>query len=84
MYNPAVSEDLGMAPFEVDLGWIPKSTLDLVSATNVSNETVSQFKERLKATLDDAKFAYELAKADQSARSSFKYKFHSYKSGDKV
>ncbi len=54
-----------------------------MSGTNLPNETVSEFKERLKATLDDAKFAYELAKADQSARSSFKCKPHSYEPGDK-
>ncbi len=73
-----------MTPFEVGLGWNPKSPLNLVSAANVPSETVSEFKKRLKATLDNAKFAYELAKDDQSARSSFKYKPHSYKSGDKV
>ncbi len=83
-YNSAVSKDLGMAPFEVNLGWNPKSPLDLVSDTNVPNETVSEFKERLKTTLDEAKFAYKLAKADQSARSSFKYKSHWYETGDKV
>ncbi len=59
-----------MTPFEVDLGWSPKSPLDLISGTHVPNESVSEFKERLKATLDEAKFAYNLAKADQRARSS--------------
>ncbi len=83
-YNSAVSEDLGMTPFEVDLGWNPKSPLDLVSSLSASNETVSQFKDRLKVVLDDAKFAYKLAKADQSARSSLKYKPHSYKIGDEL
>ncbi len=62
-----------MTPFEVDSAWNPKSPLDFVSATNHLNETVPEFKERLKATLHVAKFSYELEKADQSARSSFKY-----------
>ena len=83
-YNSAISEDLGMSPFEVDLGWNPKSPLDLISDSQGSNESVSEFKTRLKASLDDAKYAYKLAKADQSARSSSKYKPHSYKPGDKL
>lgn len=83
-YNSAVSDDLGMTPFEADLGWNPKSPLDLMSSSNHLNETVAEFKERLKETLEDAKFAYQLAKADQSARSSLKYKPHSYKPGDEL
>ena len=34
-YNSSVSEDLGMSPFELDLGWIPKSLLDFLSGTEV-------------------------------------------------
>ncbi len=55
-----------------------------MSTTNLPNENLSEYRNRLKFTLDGAIFAYELAKADQSARSSFKYKPHSYKLGDKV
>ncbi len=73
-YNSAVNESLGVTLFEVQLGWNLKSTLNLMSSANLPNETVSEFKKRHKATLDDAKFAYELAKADQSARSSLKNK----------
>lgn len=83
-YNSAITEDLGMSPFEADLGWKPKSPLDLVIGTSISNEGVAEFKEHLKATLEDAQFAYKLAKNDQSARSSLKYKPHLYKPGDKV
>ncbi len=56
----------------------------MVSNLNAANETVTEFKENMKATLEDAKFEYRLAKADQSARSSFKYNPHSYKPGDKL
>ncbi len=83
-YNSAISDDLGMTPFEVHLGWNPKSPLDLVPSTSYPNETDTEFKKRLKYTLEDAMFAYKLAKADQSARSSFKYKPHSYKPGVKL
>ncbi len=45
---------------------------------------MTEFKEKLKSTLEDAKFAYRLAKADQSARSRFKYKPHPYEPGDQL
>ena len=46
-YNSALSEDLGMTPFEVGLGWNPKPPSDLVSSSNTPNETVTETKERL-------------------------------------
>ncbi len=30
-YNPAISEDFSMSPFDVDLGWMPKSLYDLLN-----------------------------------------------------
>ena len=83
-YNSATSENLGMSPFEVDLGWNPKSPLDMLVGNTEKNESISEFKVRLKESLNDARFAYRLAKADQSARSSLNYKPHSYKPGDKL
>ena len=83
-YNSAVSDDLGLSPFEVDLGWNPKSPLDLISRTDTPNETLNEFKSRLKETLEDAQYSYQLSKASQSAQSSMKYKPHSYFVGDKL
>ena len=83
-FNTAVSEDLGMSPFEVDIGWNPKSPLDFISGPTCNNESVTEFKKRLKYSLDDAKFSYATAKAGQSARASFKYKPHTYRVGDKL
>lgn len=83
-YNSAVSEDIGMSPFEMDLGWNPKSPLDMLSSSSGKNETVEEFKLKLKESLNDAIYAYKVAKAGQSARSSFKYKPHTYKQGDKL
>ena len=83
-YNSAVTEDLGMSPFELDLGWIPKSPLDMLSGSEVPVQSVSEFKQRLKNSLEDAKYSYKLAKASQSALASRKYKVPSYKVGDKV
>ena len=83
-YNSAVSEDLGMSPFEVDLGYCPKSPLELISDAKHENESVQEFKTRLKESLNDAIYAHKIAKASQSARSSLKYKPHAYEVGDKL
>jgi len=66
-YNSSVSEDLSISPFELDLGWVPKSPLDLISRKDSPNETVEEFKSRLKGSLEDARFAHQVAKARQSA-----------------
>lgn len=82
-YNSAREEYMGMTPFEVDLSWNPKSPLDMVTDSDFQNEIISRLKEKLKETLNDAKFSQKLSKSDLSARSSFKYNPHSYKPGDK-
>ena len=83
-YNSAVSEDMGMSPFEIDLGWNPKSPLDLLASPEDKNETVEEFKVKLKASLEDALYAYKISKAGQTARSSIKDKPHVYNVGDKL
>ena len=83
-YNSAVSEDIGMYPFELDLGWCPKSPLDSLVSSTDSNESVEEFKSRLRESLNDAIFAHRVSKSSQSARSSLKYKPHMYKVGDKL
>ena len=55
----------------------------MVPSSEASNETVFEFKNWLKATLNDANYSHKLAKPDQSARPSLKYKPHFYKTGDK-
>jgi len=83
-YNSAVSEDMGMSPFEIDLGWNPKSPLDLLASPEDKNETVEEFTVNLKASLEDALYAYKISKAGQTARSSIKDKPHVYNVGDKL
>lgn len=46
--NSAASQDLGKIPFEVDLGWNSTSPLDMISGIEVPNESVEEFKLRLK------------------------------------
>ena len=83
-YNSAVSEDLGMSPFELDLGWIPKSPLDFVSGNEIPVQSVEEFKKRLTASLEDAKYSYNIAKAAQSAYASRKFKDPDYRVGSKL
>ena len=83
-YNSAVSEDMGMSPFEIDLGCNPKSPLDLLAGPEDKNEIVEKFKVNLKTSLEDALYAYKISKAGQTARSSIKDKPHVYNVGDKI
>jgi hypothetical protein len=46
-YNSALSEDLGVSPFEVDLGWCPSFPLDMISGSRSSLESVEDFKAAL-------------------------------------
>ena len=83
-YNSAISEDIGMSPFEMDLGYLPKSFIDSLHGTSEKNDKIADFKLHLKDSLRDAMYAHKIAKASQTARASLKYKSHSYKAGDKL
>ena len=83
-YNSAVTDDLGMSLFELDLGWTPKSPLDMLSGKEIPLQNVEEFKEKLKASLEDAQYSYKIAKASQSAYSSMKYRIPNYYVGGKV
>ena len=83
-YNSAVSEDLGFSPFELDLGWVPKSPLDFISGTEIPVQSLEDFKKQLKCSLDDAQFSYKVSKARQSSESAVHYKKPSYKVGSKL
>ncbi len=77
-HNSAVSDEFGTSPFEVDLGWNPSWTV--LTSSESAIETLAEFKCRLKISLDDAKYAYQVSKA----RTSLNHKPHSYKVGDKL
>ena len=83
-YNSAVSEDIGMSPFEMDLGYLSKSPLDSLYGSSDKNEKIEDFKLQLRESLKDAVYAHRITKAGQSARASLKYKPHSYEPGEKV
>ncbi len=67
-YNSAISEYFGMTPFEMDLGWNPKSPIDMLARNECPVETVSEFNLRLNKTLSDVKVSYQESKAHQSAQ----------------
>lgn len=83
-YNSAISEDLGTSPFEVDLGWCPRSPLDLLSGSRVSVESVEEFKTALQASIKDAQYSYKISRARQAAQSSMRYSTPQYSVGDYV
>lgn len=68
-YNPAVSDDIDMSPFEFDQGWKPKALLDILFQLTTPLEALSDFRDRLKAGVDDAMQAQQLSKARQTAES---------------
>lgn len=83
-YNSAVTEDLGMSPFEMDLGYNPRTPLDMISGSEIPVESVEDFKQRMKNSLEDAKFSYNVSKARQSAQSSKHYMAPKYRVGSKL
>lgn len=83
-YNSAVSEDLGMSPFEADLGWKPRDPLDFFNGKQSDIASVDDLKQLLKSSMEDALYAHKLAKAKQSAKASTHCKVPNYKVGDMV
>lgn len=82
-FNSAHIESLGMTPFELDLGWQPKSPLDCLAGPESMVESVNELRGRLDVAYQDAKFA-QLAKACTAAYNSQKYTPITYKVGDVV
>lgn len=84
-YNSAISEGFGTSPFEVDLGWNPKSTLYLLKTNKVSFiESLAELQKRMYEDLEDARIAHHLVKARQSAYSARKGQPHPYTRCDMV
>ncbi len=84
VYNSAVSEELGMSPFEMDLGCVPKSPLDMVSGVNTSIESVNELKTDLRLSLQDAQYSYSISRARNAANMTDRYRTPDFKVGDRV
>lgn len=83
-YNSAVSADLGVLPFEADLGCSFKPALEFISGSEVPIESVDEMKLKLKSSLEDAQFSYKVCKARQAAEASSQYKKLEYRVGSQV
>lgn len=84
-YNSSRVESMGASPFELDLGWTPKSPLALLEGKPDDRlESINTFKQRLAASFKDAKFAHKLAQARQAAYNSRKYTPPAFEVGDSV
>lgn len=67
-YNSAVVESMGMLPFEADLGWKPRSPLELLSNGQEENlHYVAEFRPSLEESFRSATFAQRLAQARKAA-----------------
>lgn len=74
-----------MSPFELDLGWKPKPTLEILASSKDDNiQSVTEFKRSLQEPFNDATFAYLLSQARKAAYNARKYTPHSYKIGDEA
>lgn len=78
-YNSTISEDLGMSPFEFELGYNQSTPLDLLYGKYVPVETVEESKTRSKVTFNDERYSYRVSKATQRANTASSCKPDSYK-----
>ncbi len=83
-YNSAVSEELGMSPFEMDIGLVPKSPLDMLPGVNTSIESVNELKTNLKLSLQDAQYSYSISRARHVANKTDRYRTPDFRVGDRV
>lgn len=84
-YNSAKVDSMGISPFESDLGWQPRSPLDMLSSRQDDNvQTVNDFRTKLDQSFRNATFAQRLAQARQAAYNAKKYTPPSYDIGDEV
>lgn len=84
-YNSATVDSMTMSPFEADLGWKPRSPLELFRNRKEENlHSVSELKATLEASFQSALFAQRLAQARQAAYNAKRYTPPSYNIGDKI
>lgn len=84
-YNSAKVDSSKMSPFEADLGWQPKSPLELFGKQNNNRlQSVSDFRASLHASFRSAIFAQRLAQARQAAYNGKRYTPPQYKVGERV
>lgn len=83
-YNSPKITSLGMSPFEINIGWNPKSPLDSLTTHNSSSEGVNEFLKHLSAAYESSKFAQQIAAARYSAHNAAKFSPVNYSVGERV
>jgi hypothetical protein len=91
-YNATPQKALGRSPFEVDLGYIPPSKIELIGAAigaqsikdSARSKLGKEFAEHMEALLLAAKDDLEAARDAQRADANTKRRDHNFKEGDMV
>lgn len=74
VYNSAVSEDIGLSLFQVDLGWAPKVTVDALFQAAMPVGTLCDFRDRLSSFPSDAHYVHRPGKARQTVEAGIYFK----------
>lgn len=73
-YNSAKFESMGTTPFEADLGWQPRSPIEISSSRHDDSfQTVNAFQAKLDESFRNATFAQRLVQAREAAYNSKRY-----------
>lgn len=81
-YNSSVVEGTGYSPFELDLGWQPKFSLDVLSSNKSNNDSVETLRCKLSFGAQDAYFAHKVAQAFYISYNQGRYRPLTYRPGD--
>lgn len=73
-FSSAVTEDIEMSPFQRDVERSRKCALDFIHGNKNSEQSVQDLKDRLRTSIRDAQFLYQVSKARQASEASIRYK----------
>lgn len=71
-----MSEDIGMEPFYVYLGWNPKYPFDFINVREFNIEYLIYFKEKMANELQEAAFPRQVANERKCAYAEMKTRSH--------
>lgn len=84
IHNSGLINEFQASPFEVNLGWKPKSPLCMSIPSNSQVEYANEFKFRIDSALPDTRFLHKLSKYLNAAYVSQKSEPPSYSVGDLI
>lgn len=84
-YSSSVFESTGLTPFHMDLGWNPKTPLDLLTdSQNIQVQSVEDLRVTLEEVFKDVQASHTAAREQQRSRILSKFSVPAYKIGDMV